>query len=170
MIEFYNEISKLKTIERKGWKDNIHNLKIERNESVAEHSFSIMMLALKIMKKENLKLDENKVLKMCLYHDLCEIYSGDISPFDNISKQNKFELELNAIKQVSNIAQMEDIEELWIEFEQQITPEAKFVKAMDKLDAVMQAKLYAEINNKPELFHEFYNSALPYIINYIKYI
>ena len=170
MFEFYKEICKVKEIERKGWNENIKILKNQRIESVAEHSFSLLFLALNVMKLENLKLDENKVLKMSLYHDLCEIFSGDISPNDNISKQEKFELEFEAVKKVSKIAGMEEYKQLWIEYEQQITPESKFVKAMDKLDTVLQAKIYAEKSGNYELFQEFYNSALPYIIDYVKYI
>lgn len=170
MFNFYKKIYEFKNLERKGWKMRNAKSKINRVESDAEHTFSMCFLALKIMETEKLNLDQNKVLKMCLYHELCEIYSGDTTPYDNVDKEQKFKSELKSTKVISNAVQMPEILTLWKEFEEMQTPEAKFVKAMDKLDTVMQAKVYAEEQNKPELFEEFYNNALPYIVDYVKYI
>ena len=70
MTQFYKEIFKLKNILRKGWLDrNACDIISKRFESDAEHVFSMAMLALDIMHKENLKLDEANVLKMILYHE-----------------------------------------------------------------------------------------------------
>jgi len=171
MFNFYEKISKLKNVERKGWKiRDVKNPENNRVESDAEHTFSMCMLAIKIMNAENLKLNQEKVLKMCLYHDLCEIEAGDTTPFDNLTKQAKYDKEIESIISVSYVADMPEILNLWKEFEEFKTPESKFVKAMDKLDMLMQAKVYAKVLNKPELVEEFYNSALPYIADYVKYI
>ena len=53
--------------------------------------------------------------------------------------------------------QIPEILELWIEFEQGKSPEAVFVKKIDKLDAILQSKVYADAGNMPELFEEFKN-------------
>ena len=65
---------------------------------------------------------------------------------------------------------MPEIKKLWLEFEENKTPEAKFVKAMDKLDALLQCKTYAKMNNRPEVYQEFYNNAKDLIKGYEKYL
>lgn len=169
MNNFYSEIYKLKTLKRKGWivREVCDNNRIE---SDAEHTFSMIMLALEIIHKENLQLNTEKVLKMIAYHELCEIDYGDHTPLDNITKQEKFENEYACIKRLSQNYNLPEIEQLWLEFEQNQTPEAKFVKTIDKLDAVMQSKIYSEKCNKPQLFEEFFNNGKHIIKDYIKYI
>ena len=50
---------------------------------------------------------------------------------------------------------MPEILELWLEFEENKTPEAEFVKRLDKFDCVLQSKVYSDLYDKPELFEEF---------------
>lgn len=158
MFEFYEEIFKLKTLLRKGWLDRkVCDNVTKRVESDAEHTFSMALLALYIIKHKQLKLDESKVLKMILYHELCEIDTGDITPFDNVSKEQKYLEELKAVERISKNYNMPEILEIWKEFEEEKTQEAKFVKQMDKLDAVMQSKIYSNETNNNYLFNEFYN-------------
>ncbi len=169
--DLYNKLYKLKNLERRGWllrevKDPITNT----TESVAEHSFSMCMLALEIINKKGLRLNQEKVLKMCLFHDLSEIECGDITPFDNITKEQKFKQERTAIKKISNLFGSREVEEIWLEFEENITDEAKFVKIIDKLDAVKQAKVYSQKLNRPEIFEEFYNNAFEVIKDYIEFV
>ena len=171
MIKYYEEIFKLKTILRNGWKlrnakDKISN----RFESDAEHTFSMCMLALYIINKEKLKLDELKVLKMILFHELGEIDAGDITPFDNISKHQKYELEFSCIKRISDKNDMPELLELWLEFENNQTAEAQFVKQIDKLDAVIQSKIYSSQQNNSTLFDEFYEHSKHIIADFKKYL
>lgn len=82
MIEFYNDICKLKNVIRRGWECRQFN--VQRSESDAEHVYSMLMLAYFIIEKEKIKdLDTLKVFKMIMFHDLGEIEIGDITPFDN---------------------------------------------------------------------------------------
>lgn len=153
---FYNEICKLKEIVRSGWKQrNVSG----RLESDAEHTFSMMMLALNLMNKNDLKLDELKVLKLIIFHELGEIEAGDITPKDNISKIDKFNKEYACIKRISKEYKYPEIESLWLEFEKNETKEAQFVKLLDKYDAVLQSKIYSEQENNPSIFEEFYNTS-----------
>lgn len=171
MSKFYKEIATLKNLERKGWK--IRNIKSPYNsrfESDAEHTFSMCLLALEIITKEKLNLNTEKVLKMCLYHELGEIDVGDITPFDNVTKQEKYNRELACINRVASVGEMNEIVDIWKEYEENKTCEAKFVKIIDKLDAVNQAKVYAEQNNNPQIFEEFYNNYLTLIEEFKKYI
>ena len=148
MSKFYEEIYKMKTILRKGWlRRKVSDTKANRVESDAE-----------IMTKKNLKLDQLKVLKMALVHDLCEIDAGDSTPFDNITPEQKHNLELKCMKRLSVESQMPEILDLWKEFEENKTPEAIFVKKVDKLDAILQSKVYSEImNDNNKLFDEYFD-------------
>lgn len=60
--------------------------------------FSACILALEIIDKKKLDLNVEKVLKMILYHEIGEIKIGDLTPFDNVSKEEKYKKEYNAIK------------------------------------------------------------------------
>ena len=152
MTKLFDEIFKMKNLLRRGWTlRNIPN----RTESDAEHCFSMIVLALEIMAKNDLKLDQLKVVKMIAYHEIGEIDAGDFTPVDNISKKEKYEKEYACVKRISEQYEMPEILELWKEFEENTTPEAQFVKKLDKFDCVLQSKVYSEIYDKPELFEEF---------------
>ena len=145
MAYFYNEIYKLKNLLRRGWL--LRNACKERYESDAEHIFSTCMIALEIINKRKLQLDEAKVLKMILQHEIVEIEVGDLTPVDNVSKDEKYKREYAAVKKVSEKANMPEILDLWLEFEENKTKEAQFVKKMDRLDAVMQSQIYSKQQN-----------------------
>ena len=170
-MKFYDELYKMKNIVRRGWvlRDMADN-KTGRKESDAEHIFSMLMIAWKIMKEENLNINHEKVFKLILSHELGEIDVGDITIADNVSVEEKYNKELVGVERIANSYQMSEFKDLWLEFEENKTPEAKFVKIIDKLDAVMQSKLYSKINNKPEVFEEFYNNAKDIIKGYEKYL
>ena len=90
MTDLYKEIYKLKQLLRRGWLlRNVPN----RTESDAEHCFSMMILALEFMSKNNLDVDPLKVLKMIAYHELCEIDAGDTTIVDNVPKEEKYKKE-----------------------------------------------------------------------------
>lgn len=151
-MELYDEIFKLKNLIRKGWR--VRELE-GRLESDAEHTFSMLILGLELMSKNDLKLDKLKVVKMIAYHELCEIDAGDHTPFDKITKQEKFEKEYACVCRLAKEYNMPEIESIWLEFEKGESEESKFVKRLDKYDAIKQAKVYAEKQDKPELYEEF---------------
>lgn len=157
-MSLYEEIFKLKNLERKGWVMRDCKSETGRVESDAEHTFSMAILALEIMHKEKLDLDQEKVLKMILYHELCEIDYGDHTPMEKISKEEKFFHEYECIKRLSEQYDMPEIVALWTEFEEGETPEAQFVKKVDKFDAIMQSKIYADIAKDKSVFEEFRDS------------
>lgn len=151
---FYNEIFKLKQIVRSGWKQrNVSG----RLESDAEHSFSMIILALNLMSKNDLGLDELKVLKLVAFHELCEIDAGDFTPRDKISKEEKFNKEYACIQRLSKEYNYPELEEIWLEFEKGETKEAQFAKHLDKYDAILQSKIYSEQENDFTIYEEFYN-------------
>lgn len=144
IITFYLLFNQLKNVYRQGWIElKFGEEGLQKCESVAEHSFSLGLLCMSIIKKYNLQLNMEKCLKMCLLHDLGEIYIGDYTPLDLIEKEEKHRMEEKAVKEIlSKINCENDFFEIWKEYENQITEEAIFVRELDKLEFLLQAVAY----------------------------
>lgn len=166
----YDEAYKLKNLIRSGWVILLGDKKDMRLESDAEHTFSMCILALEIMKKENLVLDQAKVLKMILYHEFGEIDAGDIALTDKIARVGKYDKEKTCMQRISKDCDMAEMLELWLEFEEGKTPEARFVKMIDRLDGLKQSKIYSEKAGRPEIFEEFYANSYEVVKDYLKYV
>ncbi len=144
IITFYFQINQLKNLYRQGWLKRILGLEYQNKcESVADHCFGLGVLALSIIEKYKLNYDVSKCLKLCLLHELGEVYAGDFTPKDNVTETEKHQLEKNAIlKLLNNINFDNDFLEIWEEYETQISDEAIFIKELDKLEFLMQAAVY----------------------------
>lgn len=111
-----------------------------RKESVAEHSWRLALMAMFISKEEEFKdADMNKVIRMCLIHDLGEAFTGDIPTFeksdsDTEKEDNAFSNWVEGFPE----AQRRELQELLQEMSEQKTVESKIYKALDKLEAVIQ--------------------------------
>ena len=161
IIELLMQIGKLKRTVRSGWVKQ----GVKDPESVADHSFRTAVMVLFLAKK--LGYDDFKCVKMALIHDLAESVIGDIiTEVGNKEVANvkeKSEKEKTAMKQL--LSQVEDGDELfklWLEFESQGSAEGRFVKALDKLEMVMQALEY-ESDNPTLDFDDFWVNAEKYI-------
>lgn len=135
-LQFVLYIEGLKRELRNSW------LSDGRQESVAEHSWRMVMMAIVLAPQVNLKLDMEKVLKMAAVHDLAEIEAGDIPTIhqtDDVVRQ-KASNEQAAIERIrTQFGELsEEIAILWREFEDQKTAEARFVRAIDKLECTIQ--------------------------------
>jgi len=109
-----------------------------RTESVAEHSWRISLMAF-LLRHEFPDLDIDKVVDMCLIHDLGECFTGDIPTF--IKTDDDREVEDSLLnKWVQSLPEelSRDIAELYKEKDAQETKEAKLYKALDKLEALIQ--------------------------------
>ena len=108
-----------------------------RRESVAEHSWRIALMAL-FMQDEFPELDINKVIRMCLIHDLGECFTGDIPSFEKTAADTAREDGLLA-RWVAGLPQpyCRDMAALYAEMDALETPEARLYKALDKLEAVI---------------------------------
>jgi putative hydrolase of HD superfamily len=109
-----------------------------RTESVAEHSWRISLMAL-LLRNEFPDVDINKVVNMCLIHDLGECFTGDIPTF--IKTDAEREIEDSLLQKWVNSMPTEvsnDLTALFSEMEAQKTAEAKIYKALDKLEALIQ--------------------------------
>ena len=144
IITFYFQINQLNNLYRQGWLKRILGLEYkDKCESVADHCFGLGMLAISIIEKYKLDYDIAKCLKLCLLHEIGEIYAGDFTPKDNITEIEKHQLEKNAIlKLLNNISFDNDFLETWEEYENQNSDEAIFIKELDKLEFLMQAAAY----------------------------
>lgn len=135
-LHFIVEIDKLKTILRKTCLFNSI-----RHENDAEHSWHLAMMAIVLAEHANEEVDISKVVKMLLIHDVVEIDAGDTFLFDTTKSHDNTEEELKAAKRIFGILPKEQaavLIDLWLEFENAATPEAKFAKAIDRLAPMMQ--------------------------------
>ena len=109
-----------------------------RTESVAEHSWRISLMAF-LLKHEFEDVDINKVVDMCLIHDLGECFTGDIPTF--VKTDSDREVEDSLLNQWVKSLPEElsgEIAALYKEMNEQETKEAKLYKALDKLEALIQ--------------------------------
>lgn len=111
-----------------------------RRESVAEHSWRLCLFAMLLEQEPEFRsLDTDRVLRMCLIHDLGEAFTGDIPAFSKSAQDEGREQGLyeDWIAQFppANRAQFQA---LLAEMTALATPEAKLYKALDKLEAVIQ--------------------------------
>ncbi len=109
-----------------------------RHESVAEHSWRLTVMAY-FMQDEFPEADINKVIQMCMFHDIGEAFTGDIPCFEKNQKNEDVEANcvMNWIQSLPEPYQTKQME-LYQEMEAQETLEAKLYKALDKLEVVIQ--------------------------------
>ena len=109
-----------------------------RRESVAEHSWRLALMAY-FVKDEFPGADMDRVMRMCLFHDMGEAFTGDIPAFEKTGEheaQEKRQVEawLESLPQPYK----EELGELFSELEKRQTLESKIYKALDKLEALIQ--------------------------------
>ncbi|KNE54275.1 hypothetical protein AMAG_00265 [Allomyces macrogynus ATCC 38327] len=108
-------------------------------------------------------LDRTRCIKMAIVHDIAESIAGDITPNCGVSKEEKFRLELEGINKLcsllapTSLAKTE-IRALWHEYEDAATPEALFVKDLDKFEMIVQAFEYEKANPKLGPLNDFFKS------------
>lgn len=137
ILNFYVAVEKLKLTLRHSWLSDG-----QRQESTAEHSWMMCLLALTLMPHFKVELDQLKVLKMIIIHDLAEAVTTDLPVWEGQKdKPAKHQAELVAIKQLLSHLDDTTAAELlavWEEYEQRESTEAQFVKIIDTFDVVTQ--------------------------------
>jgi putative hydrolase of HD superfamily len=149
-------LGQMKLLKRQGW----INRRIREPESDAEHSFSMAVLVMLTAPKH---LDMLKCVKMALIHDLPEVVCGDHVPGE-LSPKEKYHMENEAMQQIVRALDCQELGELFAEFMQGQTAEARFVKALDGLDNVFTARFYEQRNGGRLLTDEFAANAYPKIM------
>ncbi len=109
-----------------------------RHESVAEHSWRISLMAM-LIASEFPEADMNKVIRMCLIHDLGEAFTGDIPTFektdaDTAKEDAAFDSWVATLPEKTR----EEFALLLVEMNALQTQEARIYKALDRLEAVIQ--------------------------------
>ncbi len=124
----------LKGVVRAGW----IRAGVKNPESVAAHSWGMAMLATQLCPGD---LNFQRVLELCILHDVAEVRVGDITPHDGIAPEEKHRQETEAIQEMGIEASA-----IFEEYEAQETPESQFVRYLDKLDMALQAEIYESQN------------------------
>ena len=143
-IEFYYKATKLKDMLRQGavqW-----NVNKSRLESIAEHTYGCLILAIALHSEFKLDLNLGKVLEMITIHELEELSIGDITPLDNIDKKSlRKKARKSVCELVSKLNAKDIIMELTDDFNDSTSIEAEFAKAVDKLECVLEFKKYHDL-------------------------
>ncbi len=147
-LEFINEIEKLKCVERHN-----HTLDNNRPENSAEHSWHTAIMAMILFDKNNKNLDQLKIIKMLLIHDIVEIYAGDAFLFDDSARNEAGEKEEKAMEKLKALLPAEsgnELESLWNEFEERKTHNAKYAASLDGLQPLLNHLHVKDKNFNPD--------------------
>jgi len=173
LVALFRTLEHLKRTKRTGWIDR--GVPAPEVESVADHTLMTALIAwLAALADET--LDADRVLKLAIIHDLAEAIVGDRPPYEPHEVPSRDDIDaLRAFFSIRHLRSPENaarkrrdedaaaqrlialmpegvaagIEALWEEYEAQATPEARFVKQVDRLEAYLQSLTYAE--RDPEL-------------------
>lgn len=149
----FRAAGKLKTTKRAGW---VKKAAIKNAESVADHSFRAAVIGAYL--GELMKLDESKLVVMCLLHDLAESKIGDLTPDEKPSEFEHRRLEDKAIKEILSSLPKKPRKKFmkyWKELITNKSAEAKLTWEIDKLEMGLQMKDYAAIGIDRKLLAEF---------------
>ena len=105
--------------------------------------------------------NSEKILKMILLHDLAESKIGDYTP-KQLNKEKKDKLENNAFhKIIQNLPDLIKTQylQIWQEYQENNSPESKIVHQIDKLEMILQAKIYEKEGHSKEKLESFFESA-----------
>jgi 5'-deoxynucleotidase YfbR-like HD superfamily hydrolase len=156
IFEFLRFAEKLKCEKRDNKQSN------GEYESVAGPSWMLGVLALLFHDKMTVPVDLGHALKITIVHDLAEALAGDVPLYKQCSEDArvcKAEREVAAMDKMSAILPLgkrDEIMSLWREYEDQQTPEARFIKACDKLEAFAQGLMFGKVGYWRDYGPDFY--------------
>ena len=134
-IGFMLELDKMKNLYRQ-----TYVLHENRKENDAEHSWHIAVMAILLSEYANSDIDIPKVIKMLLLHDVVEIDAGDTYCYDDEGNATKAEREEKAAQRIFGLLpddQSRESYDLWREFEDSMTSEARFAAVLDRLQPLL---------------------------------
>ncbi|MCD8299682.1 MAG: HD domain-containing protein [Clostridiales bacterium] len=111
-----------------------------RKENDAEHAWHLAVMVMLLAEYANEPIDVLHTVKMVLLHDVVEIDAGDTYAYDEKGKKTQESREMAAAERIYGLLpadQGEELYNLWREFEEQKTPEARFARTMDNLQPMM---------------------------------
>lgn len=134
-MEFIIEVDKVKNIMRQTYLSDAG-----RKENDAEHSWHLALMAVLLKEYSNEEVELSKVVPMVLIHDLVEIDAGDTYAYDEVGAATKGERERKAADRIFGLLpedQKKWFRELWEEFEEYQTPEARFAHVLDNCQPLL---------------------------------
>lgn len=134
-LRFILELDKMKNLYRQ-----TYVLHENRKENDAEHSWHIAVMAILLSEYANSDIDIPKVIKMLLLHDVVEIDAGDTYCYDDEGNATKAEREEKAAQTIFGLLpddQSRESYDLWREFEDSMTSEARFAAVLDRLQPLL---------------------------------
>jgi putative hydrolase of HD superfamily len=134
-VAFIIEIDKLKAVLRKN-----KPVTLERHENSAEHSWQVAMLALTMAPYAGAGVDIERVIRLLLVHDIGEIDTGDTIFYQEEGLLERKAAELAAVTRIFALLPEQQAQEmlaLWLEFDANQSPEARFAHAMDRMMPIL---------------------------------
>lgn len=134
-LTFLREIDRLKSVVRQS-----PLLDRSRKENSAEHSWHLAMYAMLLGEHAATSIDMQRVIKMLLIHDIVEIDVGDTPIHSGASVEQQAELEQKAAQRLFGMLpewQGSELLALWQEFEASTSDDAKFAKALDRIQPLL---------------------------------
>jgi putative hydrolase of HD superfamily len=171
-LDFLVEVNKLKEMPRTGWV----LMGVENPETVADHTFWVAMATWLLSQKKNLNTE--RAIQTAIFHDLCETYSGDKTPFfyyndlpkDKKDKEKilmkwvrlsrkdkekrskaKLQKEKKALLKLTESLKPQlkkEILSLWLDYEKRRSKEGRFVKQLDRIDTLLKSIEYFDAKKK----------------------
>ncbi len=135
ILEFLKNAEKLKDTIRSGYTSS------GKQESVAEHTWRLCLMAMIFHGQYYPHLDFGKLMKMCLIHDLGEALNGDIPAPEQEGKPSKTvdeRADLMTVLSPLPESLRKEIMDLWEDYESATSEEARLAKALDKLETLIQ--------------------------------
>ncbi|WP_459707279.1 HD domain-containing protein [Actinophytocola sp. KF-1] len=131
-LAFLIEVDRLKTVLRASTL-----AAADRRENDAEHSWHLALMVPVLAEYADEPIDVGHTIRLVVVHDLVEIYAGDTPLYDDRLRTDQVERELAAADKLFGLLpadQAREFRALWDEFEERRTPEARFAKAIDRLE------------------------------------
>jgi len=138
VIDFFTLVRDLKFAERYGCRPEI------LRDSSAAHSWRLALMSFALVEELKIDVDVKKVLEIALIHDLPESLSGDTDALlimeGKVSSEHKKKIERAAMEKIKSSGPAkigQSAFDLWLEYENASTREARLVKAVDKLETTL---------------------------------
>lgn len=153
ILTFLHRTKGLESVDR--YKDSLS----DKRNTVAEHSWRLALMVLIIGTEAKVRIDVGRAMSIALLHDIAEVKTGDIDAYQQImaGKQlidSKARAEEAAMREMTDDLPFGDwVYDFWREYEDQKTIEAKFVKALDKIEGFLHI---AEVGVEPYIPKEFH--------------
>lgn len=179
LVNFFHEIGEIRKIPRRGWV----LIGAKKPADVIDHSFRLAVMTWILGRSKRLHVE--RAIKMALVHDLCELYAGDVTPYDynsilpkdkrkwpklfdtwpRFSKsekirffQKKHKKEKAALMKLTSGLPSNlkrEILGLWIDYDKGLSKEARFIRQVNRLETLLQAFEYGK-ENKRRPFHAWW--------------